>query len=358
MPNFTSFYRGKRVLVTGHTGFVGGWLTAWLKLLGANVIGFALPPKTRPNLFDAAMLDRNIISIFGDVRDRGALTTAFAQQQPEIVIHLAAQAPASRAHDQPVETYATNAMGTVYVLEEARYARSLRALLILTGEVICGDRAHDAPAANDQSGSSLHGSSLACAGLATTAYRESFFNQPGSAAVASVRADNIIGGGDWEEDRLVPDIARGISSGEPVSINNSEQQISWQHVLDPVRGCLLLAQRLYEDGRDHACSWTFSSDGPTISAEELAKRMIALWREDALSNPPAPASRKALPTGDGTNHLAKLAWVPLLNLDKTVEWTVEWYRAYYQNPALAWPITEAQIQRFTQIAGESAGASS
>jgi len=354
MPNLASFYRGKRVLVSGHTGFVGGWLTAWLKVLGANVIGFALPPKTRPNLFDAAMLDRNIISIFGDVRDRGALTTAFAQQQPESVIHLVGQAPANRAHDEPVETYATNVMGTVHVLEEARYARSLRALLVLTSEVTGEDRAQDARARSDLSGNDLYGSSLACAELVTKAYRESFFNQPGSAVVASVRADNIIGGGDWEEGRLVPSIARGISSGKPVSINNSDRLSSWQHVLDPVRGCLLLAQCLYEDGRDLAGPWTFTADGPAISAEELAKRMISLWPEDALTNPnPSSASQKKQLSKRGSPKLlAHIGWKPLLNFDQTLEWTVEWYRAFYQNAALAWPITEAQIRRFTQISGK------
>jgi CDP-glucose 4,6-dehydratase len=346
MPNLTSFYRGKRVLVIGHTGFVGGWLTAWLKLLGANVIGFALPPRTRPNLFDAAMLDRNLISIFGDVRDRDALTTAFAQQQPEIVIHLVAQAPANRAHDEPVETYATNAMGTVHVLEEARYSRSLRTLLVVTVE----DHTPDGAA-----GKNLYQSTMACAGLVTTAYRESFFHQPGSAAIAPVRADNIIGGGDWEEGRLVPDIARGISSGELVSINNSDQLNSWQHVLEPIRGCLLLAQRLYEGGRDLACTWTFNGGGPAISAEELAKRMISLWRDGALANPnpSASAARKEQPSAaTRPETVTKLGWKPLLSLDQTLEWTVEWYRAFYQNAALARSITEAQIQRFTQISGE------
>jgi CDP-glucose 4,6-dehydratase len=355
MSNFASFYRGKRVLVTGHTGFVGGWLISWLKLLGANVIGFALPPKTRPNLFDAAMLDRNIISIFGDVRDRGALTTAFAQQQPEIVIHLAGQAPASRAHDEPVETYATNVMGTVHVLEEARYTRSLRALLVVTSEVAGEDRAQNPLASSDRSGNDLLRSSLACAELVTTAYRESFFRQLGSAAIAFARADNVIGGGDWEADHLVPAIARGISSGEPVAIANSSQLNSWQHVLEPVRGCLLLAQHLYEDGQAHPDSSTFATGGSAVSAEELAKRMISLWREDALTNSSPSRSepqKKKASARNRANPLARLGWKPLLNFDQTLEWTVEWYRAFYQNPALAWPITEAQIQRFTQMSGE------
>lgn len=355
MPSLTSFYRGKRVLVIGHTGFVGGWLTAWLKLLGANVIGFALPPRTRPNLFDSAMLDRNIISIFGDVRDRGALTTAFAQQQPEIVIHVAQQAPANRAHNEPVETYATNVMGTVHVLEEARYTRSLRTLLVLTSEVSGENRAQDTPAGRGLYESSLYGSSLACAGLVTEAYRESFFHQPGSAAIASVRADNIIGGGDWEEGRLVPDIARGISAGELVSINNSDRLSSWQHVLEPTRGCLLLAQHLYEDGQRDAGPWTFAAGETVISADGLAKRMISLWREGALTNPdPAPSAsqKKQKSARNRAKPPAKLRWAPLLNLDQTLEWTVEWYRAFYQNAALAWPITEKQIQRFMQISGE------
>jgi len=345
MPNLSSFYRGKRVLVTGHTSFFGGWLTAWLKLMGGNVIGFALPPRSRPNLFDVTILDRNIISIFGDVRDRDALTAAFVHQQPEIVIHLAGQAAAKYAQTAPVETCSTNVMGTVHVLEEARYARSLRAVLVVTIE----ERAEKDPSEDD-----LYASTMACARTVTAAYREKFFHQPGSAAIGCAQVVSAIGGGDWEEGGVVPAVAHAISAGETVSINNADCLHTWQHVLDPIRGCLLAAQLLYERGTGNESSWRFAATGVPVSVQEIATRMVSLWHEDVLVTPESswgPPTRSQ----SGSRHTedpAEFAWHAALDLDQTLAWTVEWYRSFYQNAALAWPITEAQIRRFAQLAEE------
>src|SRR2546430_5089898 len=257
--SLASFYRGKKVLVTGHTGFKGGWLTAWLKILGAHVIGFALPPGTRPNLFDAATIDRDMVSLFGDVRNFEELSGTFAERSPEIVIHSAAQPLVRRSYREPVETYATNVMGTVHVLEAARHTASVRALVVVTSdkcydnrEWFWGYREADAMGGHDP-----YSSSKGAAELVTAGYRKSFFSQNGSAGVGSARAGNVIGGGDWSEDRLVPDIVRAIYSGEPVVIRRPQSVRPWQHVLEPVRGYLVLAKRLFEGGRACADGWNF-----------------------------------------------------------------------------------------------------
>ncbi len=353
--SFTSFYRGKKVLVTGHTGFKGGWLTAWLKILGAHLIGFALPPETRPNLFDAATIDRDTISLFGDIRNFNEVSDVFFERAPEIVIHNAAQPLVRRSYREPVETYATNVMGTVHVLEAARQTPSVRAIVIVTSdkcyenrEWFWGYREEDAMGGHDP-----YSSSKGCAELVTTAYRRSFFNQNGTAAVATARAGNVIAGGDWSEDRLVPDIVRGISSGAPIVIRRPTSVRPWQHVLEPIRGYLLLAQRLWECGHGFAEPWNFGPrDADAVSGAEFSQRMISLWGKGQLKIQPDPA------TPHEAQYLRlncdkarrQLGWQPVITLDQALEWTVEWYRLYYENPASALPVTETQIRRYMRDA--------
>jgi CDP-glucose 4,6-dehydratase len=351
--SLASFYRGKKVLVTGHTGFKGGWLTAWLKILGAHVIGFALPPGTRPNLFDAATIDRDMVSLFGDVRNFEELSGTFAERSPEIVIHSAAQPLVRRSYREPVETFATNVMGTVHVLEAARHTPSVRAVVVVTSdkcyenrEWFWGYREEDAMGGHDP-----YSSSKGCAELVTAAYRHSFFASE-SAAIASARAGNVIGGGDWSEDRLMPDIVRGISSGTRIVIRRPDSTRPWQHVLEVVRGYLLLAQRLWEDGQRYAKAWNFGpSDESAIPVAELAKRTIALWGKGEINIRPdsgAPHESKYLHLNSekARNHLG---WQATLTIDQALEWSVEWYRLYYENPACALPVTETQIQRYMRM---------
>src|SRR5712691_6407417 len=206
--SFTSFYRGKKVLVTGHTGFKGGWLTAWLKILGAHVIAFALPPGTRPNLFDAATIDRDMVSLFGDVRNFEELSGTFAERSPEIVIHSAAQPLVRRSYQEPVETYATNVMGTVHILEAVRRLGSVRLVVNVTSDKCYENREWEWGYREDEpmGGRDPYSSSKGCAELVTAAFRSSFFATRTSTGVASARAGNVIGGGDWGADRLVPDL--------------------------------------------------------------------------------------------------------------------------------------------------------
>jgi len=356
MSAFEDFYRDKRVLVTGHTGFKGGWLVTWLTMLGARVTGFALPPNTRPNLFDAAMLDRNLQSVFGDLRDRAALTAVFTQHQPEIVFHNAAQPLVRRSYREPVETFAINVMGTVHVLEEARYARSLHAMIVVTSDKCYEDSESSRGYREDDAmgGHDPYSSSKGCAELATAAYRRSFYNQHGSAGVATARAGNVIGGGDWSEDRLVPDIVRGITEEQTIVIRRPDAVRPWQHVLEPLCGYLLLAKRLWEDRQGYAEAWNFGPrEKDAIPVGELAKKVTALWGKGALAfqpDPAAPHETQSLKLNT-MKARSRLGWKPALRLEQALEWSVEWYRAYYEQPQSARNLTEKQIESYMRISG-------
>lgn len=348
--SLASFYRGKKVLVTGHTGFKGGWLTAWLKMLGAQVIGFALPPDTSPNLFEALSLDRDMTSLFGDIRQRPELSAAF-EHQPEILIHNAAQPLVRRSYREPVETYATNVMGTVHVLDHARHTPSVRSIVVVTSdkcyenrEWFWGYREEDTLGGHDP-----YSSSKACAELVAAAYRKSFFSDNSGPSVATTRAGNVIGGGDWSEDRLVPDMVRGISSNQEVIIRRPDSVRPWQHVLEPIRGYLIVAQRLWESGQAYAQPWNFGPrDEDAVPVGDVARRMISLWGKGKLKvqhDSSAPHEAKYLRL-NCSKTMAQLGWQPLLTLEQALAWTVEWYRSYYENPERALTVTESQIELY------------
>ena len=356
MPNsFANFYSCKKVLVTGHTGFKGGWLTAWLKLLGAEVIGFALPPETQPNLYTAAGIGEHMVTVFGDIRNLAAVSALFTQNEPEIIIHNAAQALVRRSYREPVETYATNVMGTVNVLEAARHAKSVRAVVVVTSDKCYENRgsSYGYNEADAMGGHDPYSSSKGAAELVTAAYRGSFFKNSDGAAVASARAGNVIGGGDWSEDRLVPDIVRGILSGEPVVIRHPESIRPWQHVLEPVRGYILLAQRLCEQGQSYAEPWNFGPRSEdAVAVAQVAKQMIARWGKGQLkmeADPAAPHEAETLRLNCEKSR-KRLGWEPALTLDQALDWTIDWYRAYHEDPRSATSLTKTQIQRYASIA--------
>ena len=356
MPeSFSNFYRGKRVLVTGHTGFKGGWLSSWLKFLGAKVFGIGLNPNTEPNLFTTARVGEGMSSSIGDLRDFRTVSTFFNQHSPQIVIHNAAQALVRRSYREPVQTYATNVMGTVHVLEAARQTASVRAVVVVTSdkcyenrEWVWGYRESDPVGGHDP-----YSSSKGAAEIVTAGYRNSFFSENRNAGIASARAGNVIGGGDWSEDRLVPDIVRGIASGVPVVIRRPQSIRPWQHVLEPLRGYLLLAQRLHEGGQEFAEPWNFGPrNEDAITVSELAQRVISLWGKGSVRVEQEVAGLHEAQYLRLTCEKAKarLGWSPVLTLREALEWTVDWYREYYENPNTACRNTQLQIERYMRKA--------
>jgi CDP-glucose 4,6-dehydratase len=358
MPHpFADFYRGKRVLVSGHTAFAGGWLAAWLKFLGAKVYGYGPPPSTRPNFFDATFLDRGMTSIFGDLRNREALANVFAEFQPEVVIHFAAQISAQRARLDPVEAFAGNVMGTVHILEEARQIDSVRAVVVANTSHCYNN---DNPSANHSSvshseedplgGNGPYSASAASAELAASAYMGEFFHNT-KTAVATARTGNVIGGGDWTEGEVVPEIVRGITSSQQIVVPNPSAAAMWHHVLEPVRAHLLLAQKLYERGHEFSGAWNFAPrDEDVMTARQLAEGFAERWGAGDLISadekllPAEPVSR--LNTHKAQTHLG---WKPALPLHDAIAWTVEWYQAFYADPASSWRTTEDQIQRYMKL---------
>ena len=263
MVNDKQFWKNKNVLVTGHTGFKGSWLCLWLQELGANVTGISLRPTCQPNLFEAAAVDENMRSLYIDIRNVDALKKAFSETQPEIIIHMAAQSLVRKSYHDPVETYSTNVMGTVNVLEAVRYSPSVRAVVNVTSDKCYENNDDFRPfvESDRMGGYDPYSNSKGGAELVAQAFTSSYFNKhqfhEHSVAIASARAGNVIGGGDWAQDRLIPDIFKAISKKETVIIRSPKAIRPWQHVLEPLSGYMLLAQRLFEDGANFIGGWNF-----------------------------------------------------------------------------------------------------
>ncbi len=348
------FWRGRRVLLTGHTGFKGSWLSLWLQQLGAHLVGYALPPPTTPNLFSSVDIADGMRSITGDVRDLARLRSAFDEHKPEIVIHMAAQSLVRRSYAEPVETYATNVMGTVNVLENCRHCDSVKAVINVTSDKCYENQGWQRGySENDPMGGyDPYSSSKGCAELVTAAYRRSYFagDSGGLIGLASARAGNVIGGGDWAEDRLIPDMMRAAIAGCTVRLRNPNAIRPWQHVLEPLSGYLMLIERLYRDGPLYAEGWNFGpAEDDAKPVEWIVREMASLWTEinwemDDASHPHEAHYLKL----DCSKARARLRWTPRLPLAEALSWTVQWYKAYVGNADMR-RLTEEQIEIYSGL---------
>lgn len=338
---FNNFFRGKKLFITGHTGFKGSWLCLWLHALGAEVTGYALEPPTDPSLFEIARIGELITSIHGDVRDLDGLQRAMAKAEPEIVIHMAAQPLVRDSYKEPVETYEINVMGTVNLLEAVRNTKGVKAVINVTTdkcyenkEWLWGYRENEPMGGYDP-----YSSSKACSEIVTAAYRQSFFSPhlnhsitQHHVAVASVRAGNVIGGGDWAKDRLITDCVKSLLAGEKFLVRNPTAIRPWQHVLEPLSGYLMLAEKLYNEGPGFAEGWNFGSDeSDAKTVKWIAKRFCDKWGDgaeyeiDDQGEQPHEATYLKL---DCSKAKARLNWMPRWNLDKALDKIVQWTRAY------------------------------
>ena len=352
------FWDGKRVFITGHTGFKGSWLSLWLQSLGARVVGYSLVPPTHPNLFDVARVGGGMTNITGDVRDLTHLQSVVERHRPEIVIHMAAQPLVRYSYVNPVETYATNAMGTVNLLEAVRLTAGVKAVIIVSSdkcyenrEWVWGYRENE-----PMGGFDPYSNSKGCAEMITSAFRNSFFNtadfQRHGVALASVRAGNVIGGGDWAEDRLIPDIMRAIAAGRPVVIRSPHAIRPWQHVLEPLSGYLQLAQKLYEEGPGWTEGWNFGpNDEDAKPVQWLVEQLTKKWDDGASWNidaNPQPHEAHYLKL-DCSKAKMRLYWMPCWSLDVALDAIVEWQRAYLRQADM-FSLTLRQIKSYMRRA--------
>ncbi len=335
-----SFWKGRRVFVTGHTGFKGGWLCLWLKQLGAYVTGYALEPETEPSLFEVAGVAAGMHSVIGDIRDREKLSQAMLEAKPEVVIHMAAQALVRYSYQHPVETYEVNVMGTVNLLEAVRSSDSVQSVLVITSDKCYENKEREAGYREDEAmgGYDPYSNSKGCAELVVSAYRQSFFDNGKHVAIATARAGNVIGGGDWSADRLIPDMVRAFNAGNDVVIRNPSAVRPWQHVLEALHGYLLLLEKMAESPFAFSQGWNFGPD--ERDARDVAwivERFVSVWG-DANWRIEADAGNlheAHLLKLDCSKARRELAWLPVLELEKAMEWIAEWYRRHRDGEDMA-----------------------
>ncbi|NIV17359.1 MAG: CDP-glucose 4,6-dehydratase [Woeseiaceae bacterium] len=352
------FWRGKRVLLTGHTGFKGSWLSLWLQDLGADVYGYSIDVPTSPSLYETAAVRDGMTSTTGDVRDLDSLTAFMKSARPEVVIHLAAQSLVRRSYADPAETYGTNVLGTVNVLEAVRKVGQVRVVIIVTSDKCYANQEREQGYREDEpmGGYDPYSSSKGCAELVTSAYTNSFFN-PASfdehgTAVASVRAGNVIGGGDWAEDRLIPDVVAALRTGAVPAVRNPDAVRPWQFVLDPLNGYLMLAESLWNDGPNFAGAWNFGpDDGDTQKVGSVVAELSQQWGGNGgwdrnRGDHPHEANFLKL---DSSKARTALSWSPKLPLGTALAWIADWYKVF-DDKREARDVTLAQIHRFQQLA--------
>jgi CDP-glucose 4,6-dehydratase len=354
---FTNIYKNKKVLITGHTGFKGSWLAIWLKELGAEVLGYSLEPPSTPNNFEAANLSKKITNVHGDVRDFSHLRKVFIEFQPEFVFHLAAQSLVRRSYEEPKMTFETNVLGTVNMFEVVRTTQSVRVFINVTSdkcyenkEWIWGYRENDRLGGYDP-----YSSSKACSELVSHAYIRSFFSQREDVGIASVRAGNVTGGGDWGTDRLLTDCILALANNSTVLVRNPMAIRPWQFVLEPLRGYLLLAGKLFQRPKEYTGAWNFGpSNKSTIPVQEIVSKVIKHWSGGNWENISSELSddkhEMNLLKLNCDKAYSFLKWQCILDINKTIKMTVEWYKVFYQSHFMdMYDYCVGQINEYMQI---------
>ena len=353
---FGNFLKNKKVLVTGHTGFQGSWLTLWLKLLGADVIGYSLPPPTKPSLFDSLEIENDITHITADIRNLDDLKRVVSSNEPDLIFHLAAQSLVRESYEKPVETFSTNILGTVNVVDCIRNSTTVKCCIVYTS-----DKSYEnvgtkqAYTENDRlGGNDPYSASKASSEIVTTAYRNSFFSKIASPRIATIRAGNVIGGGDWSKDRLVPDFVRAITNKQKIQVRNPEHTRPWQFVLEPISGILWLAVKMIEESK-YAEAWNF---GPPLDREQftvktMLKAISAEWGVDESimeEKTSKELHEDKFLNIDSSKAENFLGLKPVYNLQETIAETVSWYKCFIESESEIKDYSIGQIKNYTDHA--------
>lgn len=357
MEDMVNPWQGRRVFITGHTGFKGSWLSLWLARRGAKIRGYALDPAVEPNLFTAAAVSDVLDDLRGDIRDYAKLEGSIIEFAPEVIFHLAAQPLVRRSYEDPLGTYATNIMGTAHVLEAVRKTPSVRAVVCITTDKCYLNQEWVWPyrETDPLGGHDPYASSKACAEIVSAAFRSSYFPvdrlQEHHVALATARAGNVIGGGDWSEDRLIPDLIRGFQTNQPVLIRHPKAIRPWQHVLEPLYGYIMLAEQLLAERAQFASAFNFGpADEDAWPVERIATTIADMWGEGAswLRDSTPSVHEAHFLRLDSSKARAELGWRPRLKIEAGLEWTMAWYKAWQQEADMR-RRTEAQIDAYEEL---------
>ncbi|MBO7672451.1 CDP-glucose 4,6-dehydratase [bacterium] len=349
---FNDFYKGKRVLITGHTGFKGSWLVLWLKSLGAEVLGYSLEPNTNPSMFEELEIYSHCRNEFADILDEKKLKEAFDVFQPEIVFHLAAQPLVRRSYLEPVLTYKTNVIGTLNVLEAARNCGSVKAFVnVTTDKCYENCESNHAYSENEPMGGyDMYSSSKGCVEIMSSSYRRSFLQEENSMAMVTARAGNVIGGGDWADDRLIPDCIKAINNGVDIELRYPDSVRPWQYVLEPLSGYLLLGQKLYENGNEFAQSFNFGPDtDKVLTVYDIAQTVCHLYGKGNVTvNKENSLHEAGLLTLNIEKAKRVLGWTPTYSVSKALSKSVEWYKHFFDKDTNMYEFTLSQIKEYEE----------
>jgi CDP-glucose 4,6-dehydratase len=351
-----AIFDGRTVLVTGHTGFKGTWLSLWLKMLGARVVGLSLaPPQGEPSMFESVRLEGKITNIIGDICDREMVREIIHEHRPSIVIHMAAQTLVNRSYREPRETFDTNVLGTINILEAIRMEGGVKACTVVTSDKCYSNDGRDRAYVEEDclGGKDPYSASKAAAEIVTASYRWSYFSTPDNAmALSTARAGNVIGGGDWAEDRIVPDIVRGLLTGKSIPVRNPASVRPWQHVLEPLNGYLMLTAKMFQENETFSGPWNFGPDHRNCTVQDLVERFIKSWGEGSwvYSGKASDRQKEARTLRlDSTKAKRCLGWRPQLLLDQAVDLTVDWYKADTSESYDMGEFSEQQIREYSSM---------